>query len=46
MKVKIISSWMHPIQGKIYPNGSILEIDKMYFSKTFHEEVKIKSKAK
>ena len=46
MKVKVISSWTHPIKGKILPNGTELEIDKMYFNPAFLEEIKTKKTKK
>lgn len=45
MKVKLKSSYTHPVQGKIYPEGTELEIDAMYFNADYHTEVK-KSKPK
>jgi hypothetical protein len=40
MKVRVISSWTHPIKGKILPNGTELDIDSKYFNPAFLEEVK------
>lgn len=46
MKVEVISSWTHPIQGKIYPIGTKLEIDAQYFNPAFLKEVKTAKKKK
>ncbi len=40
MKVEVLSSWTHPESGKIIPNGTILEIDKRFYTPAFLKEVK------
>jgi len=44
MKVKLKSSWTHPIIGKTYPAGTVLELDVKYFNADYLEEVKTKRK--
>jgi hypothetical protein len=39
MKVKLKSSWTNPINGKILPENSVIDIDKGFFNKAYHEEV-------
>lgn len=44
MKVKLKSSWTHPIIGKTYPAGTVLELDAKYFNADYLEEVEIKKR--
>ena len=46
MKVKVISSWMHPIKGKILPIGTELDIDAVYFNPAFLEKKTTKKSKK
>lgn len=39
MKVKLKSSWTHPVKGKTYPENTELEIDGSQFNKDYHEKV-------
>jgi len=40
MKVIVKSSWTNPTNGRILPNGTILNINPIYFNPAFVEEVK------
>jgi len=44
MKVKLTSSWTHPLNGKTYPAGTVLELDRKHFNSDYQEEVKTKRK--
>lgn len=39
MKVRVKSSWMHPLKGKIYKAGTVLEIEAHQFNDNFLEKV-------
>lgn len=40
MKVEVVRSWTHPVEGRTYPNGTKLEIDPKWFNPAFLKEVK------
>ena len=44
MKVKVLASWNHPVIGKTYQAGTVLELDAKYLNTDYLEEVKPKKK--
>jgi hypothetical protein len=46
MKVRVKSSWNHPVTGKTLSIGTELELEDYFFNPAFLEEVKTKSKKK
>lgn len=36
----VISSWCNPVNGRIIPNGTILDIEPRFFNASHLEEVK------
>ena len=45
MKVILKSSWCHAETGKIYPDGTELDIKDKFFNEDYHEKKKAVKKA-